>query len=455
MVKLKWFLISLVLILFSFLIIQAYEKEIFNLRQVSTKTYDSNNVEIQRDKYNLRNFMWSGIFPIYGGFIPDPHYLYSEPVDVTEYLSSVFHNNNVRYQLIDVNPFFENRTSENILAMEINGSSFEYKLEFPQNSTQNILQHNEPKSVFLYNEDTLYFVLQYDWEGKFLIYEIGYPFTENKNLNYHLIDIDESYVPAFLNFSLSQDQIDQLLKQTYSDFYQFYTQYLNKDYTSNQLLLNEDENISLTAYYGAILNINRYKMKDITDEEFSLKIHNQYEFITSIQNVKIASSLGTEKIVIKLLHNNYYDLLSLGDSFETSDFAIRNETKYILIDYDYIDRLLSYIDLYRKLRDDKTKSNVYFKDKSPVLVEVITQFNSESTIDRWGLSALIFPPNLSPQLDRNFSNRTEYALPNDVLDKGYLFIMDFNDGYSIKLSYNEVQKLEDFLKSIKFSSQKK
>lgn len=452
MAKLKWFFISLVLILFSFLIIQAYEKEIFNLGQVSTKTYDSNNVEIQRDNYNLRNFMWSGIFPLYGGFISDPHYLYSEPVDVTEYLSSVFHDSNVRYQLIDVNPFFENSTSENILAMEINGSPFEYRLETPENSIPGILQHDKPKSVFLYNEDTLYFVLQYDWEGQFLIYEIGYPFTENKDLNYHLIDIDESYVPAFLDFSLSQDQIDQLLKHPYSNFYQFYTQYLNKDYSSKQLLIDESENISLTAYYGAILNTNRNKMNDIKDEEFSLKVHNQYEFITSIQNVKIVSSPDTEKIVIELVHHNYYDLLSLGDSFETSDFAIRNETKYVLIDYDYIDRLLRYIDQYKKLRDDKTKSNVYFKDKSPFLIEVITQYNGELTIDQWGISALIFPPNSPPQLERTFSNRTEYALPNDVLDKEYLFIMDYNDGFSIKLTYNEVKKLEDFLKSIKLGS---
>jgi hypothetical protein len=107
MVKLKWFFISIVLVVFSFFIIKAYEKEIFNLQQVSSRDNNSNNVEIQRDKYNLRNFMWSGIFPIYGGFIPDPHFLFSEPVEVTEYLSSVFNNKNVRYQLMDVNPFLK------------------------------------------------------------------------------------------------------------------------------------------------------------------------------------------------------------------------------------------------------------------------------------------------------------------------------------------------------------
>jgi hypothetical protein len=338
--------------------------------------------------------------------------------------------------------------------MEIDGLPFEYRLKIPQDFNPNILQHNEPESVFLYNEDTLYFVQQYDyWKGEFLIYEIGYPFTENKDLNYNLIDINESNRLEFLDFSLSQDQIDKLLKHTYTKFHQFYTQYLNQDYAFNQIALDKGEDINITAYYGANLNINRNKMKDIIDEEFSLKVHNRYEFITSIQNFKIANSPDAKKIFIESFHSNYYDLLDLGDSFETSDFAIRKETKFILIEFDYIDRLLSYIDQYRKLREDETKTIVSFKEEAPFFIEVITQFNDELTIDRSVMSAFIFPI-LSPQINKTM-NSTEYALPYKALDEEYLFTMDFNDGYSLKLSYNEVQKFEDYLQSIKLNHSQK
>ncbi|WP_438497673.1 hypothetical protein [Paenibacillus sp. IHBB 3054] len=433
-------------VVFSFLIFRTYEKEIFGFNQISSKEYDGNNVEIKRDKYNLRNFEWSGIFPLYGGFISDPHFLYSESVDVTGYLSSVFHDKSVRYQLIDVNPFFNNKTSENILAMEIEGFPYEYRLRVPEDSYLSTLQHDEPMSVFLYNEDTLYFVLQYGFsEGEFLIYEVGSPFAEDKELNYHLIDIKESRILESLDFPLSPDQIDKLITHTYSSFYQLYTQYLNPDYAMNQVESQKDSRIHLPVYYGANLNINRNEMKGIRNEEFNLRVQNRYEFITSSQNVEIANSPDTEKMVIKSLHSNYYDFSFLGDSFESSEFSIRNETKLVLIDRDYRDRLLSYIDQYKKLRKNETKTTSYFTEETPFRVEIITQFNDEMTIDRSVLSALIFP-NTFPQT-RKSMNSTEYALPNNAFE--HLFILDFNDGYSLKLSYTEVQKLEDYLREIK------
>lgn len=452
MVKLKWvfiFLISVGLLVFSFLLIQTYEKEIFSSNQLSSTDYDNDNIEIRRDKYNLRNFMWSGIFPLYGGFISDPHFLYSQPVNVSDYLSSIFHHKNVRYQLIDVNPFFENNSSENILAMEIDSTPYEYKLNMPPDFQYNTLQHVEPDSVFLYNGDSLYFVRLCDyWENKFLLYEINYPFNENKVLNYQYIDITKSEIVDSLDFSLSADQVDLLLHHNSRKFYQFYANFLNQNYASNQINFESGKGINLTTYYGSTLNIEYNKMKDIINEEYSMKVHNRYEFITFTNNVIFSNNTDVRKIVLELLHSNYYDLLLLGDSFDTSDFASRIEKKYILIEYDDINRLLSYIDEYKNLRKEESSSIVYFKKNSPFLIEVITQFNDELTIDRSVLSMLVLPPNMAPETERRYSNRTEYALPYNAKDEDYLFTMDFNDGYSIKLSYDETEKLEEFLKAV-------
>ncbi|MCR8655954.1 hypothetical protein [Paenibacillus endoradicis] len=188
MVKLKWLLISVVLLVFSFLLIQTYEKEIFGSDQLSSKNNNNNNIEVRRDKYNSRNFMWSGIFPLYGGFISE---------------------------------------------------------------------------------------------------------------------INERNVLDILDFSLSADQIDLLLHHANSNFYQLYTEYLNQDYASNQINSKDDKAINLTAYYRATLNINNNKMKDIIDKEYSLKVHNRYEFITSIHNVKLSNYSDARRSPHSLIQINY------------------------------------------------------------------------------------------------------------------------------------------------------
>jgi hypothetical protein len=351
----------------------------------------------------------------------------------------------VRYQIIQVNPYFENKTSEDILGIEINGVPFEYRLETAPNSRSISQDNHEPRSVFLYNQNNLYFVLQSDWEGKYLIYEIGYPFTENKDLTYHLIDIKESNIPAYLNFSLSQDQIDKLTKHAHSQFHQFYTQYLNKNYAFEQILLEKGNSINITAYYGASLNINRFKMPDIGDEAFRRQVQNLHEFITFTQEVGISNIPDTKKIILQLSHKNYYELLHPGDSFLTSDFAIRNEKKFILIDYDYINRLLSYIGQYKKLREEKSSTIKYFREETPLLFEGITQFNDELTIDRKGMAISIFP-SFSSQASKS-GDINEYVLPDENLDEEYFFTMYF-DGVSLKLPYDKVLRLESFLQGI-------
>lgn len=395
--------------------------------------------------------MWSGIFPVFGGFISHPHFLYSNPVDITDYLSSVIDEEKIRYQLIQVNPYFEDETSENILGLEINGLSFEYKLETPQDFWS-FSSESEPRSVFLYNNKDLYFVVQYNYEDKFLVYEIGHPFNENKVLQYRLIDINRQDNPLILDFLLTEDQISALIGHTNSDFYNLYTQFLNKDYAYSQIHSEKWGEIDSKVYYGSRLHINRAILeKAISNDEFKTKASNLYEFITMTKDVKFGYSKDTRKIIIELLHENYHDALLLGNSFEESEFAIRKEKKVILISYDYVDRLLKYIDQYKKLREDETESIVYFQEEgkleeSRFLIEVISQYKDELTIERSGTSLFIFP--ISAPQKRRSLNSPEFAVPNVHSDEEYLFVFDFYWQFSIKLTYDEVKKLERFLRDI-------
>jgi hypothetical protein len=234
------------------------------------------------------------------------------------------------------------------------------------------------------------------------------------------------------------------MKKAYKDVMRN-TQYLNKNYAFEQIHLEKGNSINITAYYGASLNINRFKMPDIGDEAFRRQVQNLHEFITFTQEVGISSIPDTKKILLQLSHKNYYELLHLGDFFLTSDFAIRNENKFILIDYDYINRLLSYIGQYKKLWEEKSGTIKYFPEETPLLFEGITQINDELTIDRKGMTICIFP-SFSSQASKS-GNINEYVLPDENLDEKYFFTMFF-DGISLKLPYDEVLKLESFLQGI-------
>lgn len=441
--------ILVAMLVVSFFVLRSYEKYVFQSEQVSSKEFDSSNVEIKRDKYYFRNFIWSGIFPFYGGFIPDPHFLFQRPVDITEYLSPIFHGKSVRYQLMQVNPYFEDRSSELILAVEIEGLPYEIKLEYPSDFYS--FSTEESRSVFLYNGNTLYFVMPYNFRDELLVYQINYPFNETEEITYSTINLNGSNVSKFFDFRLSQDQIDMLLNHPIHEFYQFYTQYLNKDYAFNQTQLKKIEALHLPTFYGSSLNVNRSNLKGIKDEEFQLRVHNLYEFISFSQDVEVAKIPDSKKIAISAIHKNYYDLLFLGDSFESSHFAVRTEHKSILLEYQYLDRLLRHINRYKELRQEKITDIQNLKerpeDRVPLLIEIITNYNDEYTINRSGMSFYIMPSITSPKTERDFSNRTDYALPDHIKDNEYFFVMDFGD-FSLKLSEQEVQKLKIYLQNI-------
>ena len=71
---------------------------------------------------------WSGIFPIFGGFIPDPDFHLDQVHDFSPEIRSLLNDKNARYQGIDINPWFKDYSSEIILAIEVNHKVYEYRI---------------------------------------------------------------------------------------------------------------------------------------------------------------------------------------------------------------------------------------------------------------------------------------------------------------------------------------
>ena len=92
----------------------------------STRELDSTFIEIRREKHHLRHWKWSGIFP-YGGWIEDPHFVPTHVMNFCPEAAALIPQP-ARFQGFDVNPWFEDDTSETILAIESGGAVYEYRL---------------------------------------------------------------------------------------------------------------------------------------------------------------------------------------------------------------------------------------------------------------------------------------------------------------------------------------
>ena len=87
---------------------------------------------VRRKRHHFRHWVWSGIFPLEGGFIPDPHYLCSEDGILPGPVNGLVADKASRYAIVDVNPFFNDRSSEILLLVKGHDEVFEYSLNFPK-----------------------------------------------------------------------------------------------------------------------------------------------------------------------------------------------------------------------------------------------------------------------------------------------------------------------------------
>ncbi len=96
----------------------------------STKELDSSFIEIRRKRHRFRHWKWSGIFPFYGGWISDPHILATPVREFSKVISKgIGCNGTARYQGFDINPWFEDASSEVVVAIESDETVFSYNLD--------------------------------------------------------------------------------------------------------------------------------------------------------------------------------------------------------------------------------------------------------------------------------------------------------------------------------------
>lgn len=97
------------------------------------ETQDEMCYPIKRKYYPLRHWLWSGIPGEQGaGFIPDPHFLWSETMPFPEPVLRIMVSKKARFQVMDVNPFFNDESSEILLLIKSDNKTYEYQLQFPR-----------------------------------------------------------------------------------------------------------------------------------------------------------------------------------------------------------------------------------------------------------------------------------------------------------------------------------
>lgn len=92
----------------------------------STRELDSSFIDVSREVHRFRHWSWSGIFPFYGGWISDPHFLVTSVFPVPADVGRVLGDASAKYQGVDINPWFDDSSSEIVLALESRGVVHEY-----------------------------------------------------------------------------------------------------------------------------------------------------------------------------------------------------------------------------------------------------------------------------------------------------------------------------------------
>jgi len=87
---------------------------------------------VNREYYPARDWLWTGIFPLEGGFIPDPHFTFSESMLFPGPALELLGNVDSKYQVVDVNPAFNNETSEILFVVHSGQATYVYSLDFPK-----------------------------------------------------------------------------------------------------------------------------------------------------------------------------------------------------------------------------------------------------------------------------------------------------------------------------------
>jgi hypothetical protein len=185
---------------------------------------------VVRRHYPLRHWMWSGIAPFEGGFIPDPHFLWSEMGSPPEPIQRVT-SKNIVLQLVDVNPWFDDESSEILLLIRSGRESYEYSLDRPRgHRVQSVLATPAPPDAmaFMYKSQLAVLVNFFGIPPVRGIYLIPLPFRPGARLR--LIEMAsprfDEIVSEFRSSGLEPTTKAEFCGSQRNDFTAFYEKYL-------------------------------------------------------------------------------------------------------------------------------------------------------------------------------------------------------------------------------------
>lgn len=172
-----------------------------------------NSIEIHRRAYFLHHLVWSGIFP-FGHFISDPHFISSwSSTNFPSDIQILLKDPNSRFQVISVNRYFKDKTTEFVLVLEANDTVYEYHIDVDTAWSSHPSDYVPVPFIYenniwflLYNERGLELDKK-DWLG-FAI--VPLPLRHNQKIEFHTLESE-----------LSKNVIDYLKQDSrYSQFTQ-------------------------------------------------------------------------------------------------------------------------------------------------------------------------------------------------------------------------------------------
>lgn len=182
---------------------------------------------VHRKRHHFRHMVWSGIFPGEGGFIPDPHYLCSEDGIFPDPVNELISDKASRYAIVDVNPFFDDRSSEVLLLVKWHDEVFEYWLNIPKRKdVRAILGQPTPPPALVFPYKTgLAILVSFGGRAKGA-YVLPLPLRKKTALEFVGFGAPEfaEIVDAFGSVAQDRTTKDQFCNAT-NDFVAFYEKY--------------------------------------------------------------------------------------------------------------------------------------------------------------------------------------------------------------------------------------
>jgi hypothetical protein len=190
-------------------------------------TEDALCVGIVRKHYPLRHWQWSGIFPAYGGFIPDPHFLCSQLVAAPESIQLLLDDATASFQIIDVNPFFEDNSQEIVLVIQSRSRAFEYGLGFPDKArTRAVLTPIYPSARMLPYKGRIAVLVDFSG-GVQGYYLVELPLSTGRKLPLYALNSEtgKDITSTFASLINADDLREHFCGHRNSSFLAFYTMF--------------------------------------------------------------------------------------------------------------------------------------------------------------------------------------------------------------------------------------